>query len=156
VYPTYFDYDQSDGADEPLSIGGPVTLRDVAAFDPAPADWSDAERAHVIGVQFQAWSEYIPDPRHLDYMVFPRACALAEVAWTGRPATGFEARLPAHLGRLAAAGCEYRPPAGPLPWQAGGSGDRRRAEGTPIARVRAHLEELSAQADVPSSLISME
>jgi hexosaminidase len=155
VYPTYFDYDQSDGADEPLSIGGPVTLPDVTAFDPAPADWSDTERAHVIGVQFQAWSEYIPDARHLDYMVFPRACALAEVAWTGSPASGFDARLPGHLGRLSAAGCEFRPPSGPLPWQAGGSGDRRRADGTPIARVRAHLEKLSAHADVPTSLVSM-
>ncbi|MEJ3745716.1 beta-N-acetylhexosaminidase [Actinomycetes bacterium KLBMP 9797] len=155
VYPTYFDYDQSESADEPLSIGGPVTLADIASFEPAPASWSDEERAHVIGAQFQAWSEYIPDARHLDYMVFPRACALADVAWIGRPATHFEARLAGHLSRLDAAGCGYRPPSGPLPWQGGGTGDRRRADGTPIARVRAHLEELSAHADVPPDLVSM-
>ncbi|GAA4681804.1 beta-N-acetylhexosaminidase [Phytohabitans rumicis] len=155
VYPTYFDYDQSDGPDEPLSIGGPVTLPDVAAFEPVPDGWSDEERANVIGAQFQAWAEYIPDARHLDYMVFPRAAVFADVAWSGRPVDDYEARLAGHLRRLDAAGCAYRPLSGPLPWQAGGTGDRRRADGTPIARVREHLEKLSAQADVPSSLVSM-
>jgi len=155
VYPAYFDYDQSGAADEPLSIGGPLTLADVAAFAPVPDDWTEAERSRVIGAQFNLWSEYIPDARHLDYMTFPRACAYAEVAWTGRPAEGIEERLAPHLGRLAAAGCEYRPLAGPLPWQAGGTGDRRRAPGNPIAQVREHLEELSAQADVPPNLLSM-
>jgi hexosaminidase len=126
VYPLYFDYAQSDRPDEQLAIGGPITLDDVAAFDPIPAGWSEAERGHVIGAQFQLWSEYIPDARHLDYMAFPRACALAEVAWTGRPATDFADRLPVHLSRLVAAGCEYRPPSGPLPWQQGGTGPLRR------------------------------
>jgi hexosaminidase len=155
VFPTYFDYDQSQGPDEPMSIGGSITLSDVGAFEPVPAAWTEDERAHIIGAQFQAWSEYIPDDRHLDYMVFPRACALAEVAWTAAPTRGFEDRLASHLSRLDAAGCEYRPPSGPRPWQAGGTGPRRRAENTPIARVRDHLEELAIQADVPPSLMSL-
>jgi hexosaminidase len=149
VFPAYFDYDQSDLPGEPLAIGGPITLDDVAAFAPAPADWPDAERARVIGVQFNAWSEYISDPRHLDYMVFPRACALAEVAWTGRPAPDVADRLPVHLPRLAAAGCGYRPLDGPMPWQAGGTGHRQRRDRTPMAQVRASLEELSERADIP-------
>jgi len=154
VYPTYFDYDQSDGPDEPLSIGGPVTLTDVAAFEPVPADWSEQERARVVGAQFQLWTEYVPDASHLDYMVFPRASVLAEVAWTGRPTGDIEPRLAHHLTRLSAAGCRYRPLPGPLPWQAGGTGHRRRAPGMPIAQVREHLEKLSVQADVPRSLLS--
>ena len=155
VYPAYFDYDQSDLPDEPMSIGGPITLADAAAFAPVPDDWTEAERARVIGAQFNLWTEYIPNARHLDYMMFPRASAFAEVAWTGRPAVGIEARLETHLGRLAAAGAEFRPLSGPLPWQAGGTGDRRRAPGNPIARVRERLESLSEQADVPPSLLSM-
>jgi hexosaminidase len=154
VFPAYFDYDQSDRPDEPLAIGGPITLADVAAFAPVPPGWDGAERAHVIGVQFNAWTEYIADAAHLDYMVFPRACAMAEVAWTGRPAPELASRLPAHLGRLAAAGCRYRPPGGPLPWQAGGTGARRHRERTSIAQVRAHLEELSERADIPPDLVS--
>jgi len=148
VYPTYFDYDQSDSPDEPLSIGGPLTLDDVAAFDPVPADWSPGERDHVLGVQFQAWSEYIGDERHLDYMVFPRACALADVAWTGAPAVDLTGRLGAHLPRLAAAGCEYRPMSGPRPWQAGGTGPRRRVPGAAMSSVREHLEAASTSAEV--------
>jgi hexosaminidase len=150
VFPTYFDYGQSDHPDEPLSIGGPITLADVASFEPVPHSWTDQEAAHVLGAQFQAWSEYIPDAAHLDYMVFPRACAFAEVTWAGRPAAAdFEQRLPAHLSRLDAAGCRYRPPSGPLPWQAGGTGHRRRTGGTPIAKVREHLDSLAERADVP-------
>lgn len=141
VFPTYFDYDQSDRPDEPMSIGGPITLDDVAAFRPLPADWSDAERDRVVGAQFQMWAEYIPDARHLDYMAYPRASLLADAAWNGEP-TGpaWADRLTPHLARLDAAGCEYRPPSGPRPWQAGGTGDRARRPGARIDDVRRHLE----------------
>ncbi len=148
VYPLYFDYDQSDDVVEPLSIGGPATLDDVIAFDPVPADWSDAERDRVVGLQFQGWSEYIPTSRHLDYMLFPRACAAADVAWTGRPAVDLVERLGGHLGRLDAAGCEYRPLDGPHPWQAGGTGARTRVQGARMAEVRERLEATSGTADI--------
>ncbi|GAA3517348.1 beta-N-acetylhexosaminidase [Actinocatenispora rupis] len=148
VYPTYLDYDQSDSPDEQLSIGGPLTLDDVAGFDPVPADWTETERAHVVGVQWQSWAEYIPNPRHLDYMVWPRACALADVAWTGAPAVDITERLRVHLGRLDAAGVEYRPLDGPHPWQAGGTGARRRLPGAEMAKLRGWLEEISQKADV--------
>jgi hexosaminidase len=147
VYPLYLDYAQSESPDEPLAIGGPITLDDVAAFEPVPPGWSEAERAHVIGAQFQVWTEYIAEPRHLDYMVFPRASAFADVAWTGRPAVDFADRLPHHLTRLAAAGCQYRPPSGPQPWQQGGSGHRRGVPGHDVTAMHEHLERESAPAD---------
>jgi len=53
---------------------------------PLPGDWPDQAARHLIGTQFQVWTEYIPDGRALDYMTFPRACAFAEVAWHGVPA----------------------------------------------------------------------
>ncbi|GAA3643798.1 beta-N-acetylhexosaminidase [Nonomuraea antimicrobica] len=130
-YPTYLNFDQSDGPEEPLSIGGPITLEDSASFAPRPASWTDQERAKVLGGQFQAWSEYIPDARHLDYMVFPRACAIAETLWSGGPADYpylVERLREGHLARLEAAGCEYRPLGGPHPWQAGGTGPRAHAQ----------------------------
>ena len=58
-------------------------------------------------------------------MMFPRACAHAEVAWSepaGRDWAEFPPRLAAHLERLAAMGVEYRPEEGPRPWQRGGTG----------------------------------
>jgi hexosaminidase len=150
VLPTYFDYYQERAAAEPVGIGGPVRLTDVAAFAPVPADWTDADRARLIGAQFQVWTEYIPDGRALEYMIFPRACALAEVAWTGGPValdggpSGLASRIGAHLARLDAAGIEYRPLDGPRPWQQGGIGPRRHRAGYQIDAVAAHLDELAA------------
>jgi hexosaminidase len=157
VLPTYFDYAQDSSDSEPVAIGGPVRLSDVAAFAPVPADWLAPARDRVLGTQFQVWTEYIPDGRALEYMMFPRACALAEVAWSGGPSplaggngTGLprraalDSRIAAHLRRLEAAGLEYRPLAGPRPWQEGGAGPRRHRPGYPVGDVGVHLAELAA------------
>lgn len=59
----------------------------------------------------------------VDYQVFPRLAAFAEVAWSALPAPAerdyadFRRRMTAHYGRLDALGVGYRPPTGPLPWQ---------------------------------------
>jgi hexosaminidase len=158
VFPTYFDYYQADDDREPLGIGGPVRVQDVAAFSPVPPDWPAAAAERLIGTQFQVWTEYIPDGRALEYMVFPRACALAEVAWAGGPAAwshgpgpasdagpALRDRVAAHLGRLDAAGVEYRPLDGPHPWQEGGAGPRRHRLGYPVAQVVAHLDGMAAE-----------
>jgi hexosaminidase len=153
VLPTYFDYAQDAGASEPIAIGGPVRLADVAGFEPVPADWPQAARDRLIGTQFQVWTEYIPDGRALEYMIFPRACALADVAWSGgasplaadspgRP--GLLSRIAAHTRRLDAAGLEYRPLAGPWPWQQGGAGPRRHRAGYLVGDVAVHLSQLAA------------
>ena len=148
VLPTYFDYHQSDDPAEPGGIGGPVTLADVAAFEPVPGDWPDAARRHLIGTQFQVWTEYIATSRELEYMIFPRACALADVAWSGAPVPPGElaARLVAQLRRLDAAGLEYRPLAGPAPGQGGGTGPRAHRPGARISEVVVHLDDLAAGA----------
>jgi hexosaminidase len=155
VVPTYFDYYQAAGDAEPLGIGGPVTIEDVAGLRPAPPDWPAEATRHLIGTQFQLWAEYIPDARALDYMTFPRASAFADVAWHGGPAawTGSGAsdvgrpplrdRVTAHLGRLEAAGVEYRPLDGPHPWQRGGTGPRRHRTGYPVDQVTRHLADLA-------------
>ena len=111
-------------------------------------------RARVLGTQFQSWTEYIRDGRALEYMIFPRACALADVAWSGSPSAWQHAgvagqpplrdRVTAHLARLAAAGLEYRPLSGPFPWQQGGTGPRRHRDGYLVQEVAAHLDQLAA------------
>jgi len=73
VFPTYLDYSQEVSESEPLAIGGPVTLEDVLAFSPLPG---------VTGVQFQLWTEYIQSPIHAEYMMWPRAAALAFRSWS--------------------------------------------------------------------------
>jgi hexosaminidase len=159
VLPTYFDYSQSDDPAEPTAIGGPVRVQDVAGFSPVPEDWPASLRPRLAGTQFQVWTEYIRTGRQLEYMIFPRACALAEVAWAGRPAPETSAtgpgsaagppdalarRLAAHLRRLDAAGIEYRPLEGPRPWQRAGTGPQARRSGYRIQDIAAHLDDLAA------------
>jgi hexosaminidase len=153
VFPTYFDYYQERGPAEPVAIGGPVRLADVAAFAPVPAEWPQQAREQMIGTQFQVWTEYIRDGRSLEYMIFPRACALADVAWSGGPVPQGDApgrppltsRIAAHLRRLDAAGLEYRPLDGPRPWQQGGTGPRRHRRGYPVQDVAVHLDQQAAE-----------
>ncbi|MEZ0074093.1 beta-N-acetylhexosaminidase [Planotetraspora sp. GP83] len=149
VFPMYFDYAEASSAEEPVGIGDAVTVADVAAFAPAPAEWTPEERARMLGAQFQLWSERIPDARTLDYRAWPRGCAAAEITWTGEPAEpGFLPRLDAHLVRLDAFGVEYRPPAGPRPWQRGGTGWRRHRPGVvAVHDVMKHLDEMTHSAD---------
>ncbi|WP_414939182.1 beta-N-acetylhexosaminidase [Amycolatopsis sp. cmx-11-51] len=151
VMPTYFDYFQEAHPDEPLAIGGPVTLGDVASWEPIPQDWSEAESARVQGIQCQMWTEFVEDPRLVDYLLYPRTCAFAEIAWGSRT-QDLHRRLPRHLDRLAAAGVEFRPLTGPAPWQRGGTGRRAHRAGVPMAERLANYAEAAATgtvADIP-------
>ena len=88
-----------------------------------------ASAARVLGTQCQLWTEYVPTLRRAEYQLFPRACAHSEVAWSspeGRSWSEFSGRLDVHLRRLDALGVNFRPEAGPHPWQRGGTGRLRR------------------------------
>lgn len=127
---TYFDFYPSDDDREQYAIGGLTTVQEVYGFDPV-AGVPEPDRHLVLGTQCQLWTEYMPTTARVQYMLFPRACAHAEVAWSdpaGRSWEAFEPRLEAHLERLAALGVNYRPLAGPLPWQQGGTGALRRPQ----------------------------
>ncbi|MBP2474404.1 hexosaminidase [Crossiella equi] len=156
VFPTYLDYYSEASPEEPLAIGGPVRLADVAAFAPRPDEFSSEENNNVIGTQAQLWSEYLPDARMLDYRAFPRVCALADVAWGGAPSLWLaeQGQVTAHLSRLDAAGVEYRPLEGPKPWQRGGSGPRAFREGHSMAAMTEHLDSLAAEDNPEGSVPS--
>jgi hexosaminidase len=110
---TYFDnYQAEPMKDEPLAIGGYLPTEKVYAYDPVPAGVAVDRRRHVLGAQAQLWTEYISTPEHLEYMAFPRACALAEVVWLdaeGKDYPGFLRRLARHRTRLAALGVKAHP-----------------------------------------------
>jgi len=108
----YFDYRQAENiADEPEAINGKLTLDQVYAYDPTPSELPAARRKHVLGVQGNLWSEFLFSWREVDYMSYPRASALAEVAWTPQAArdyTDFTTRLKKHQARLDLLGVGYR------------------------------------------------
>src|SRR6266550_1528758 len=111
---TYFDYYQSQNtAAEPLAIGGFLPLETVYAFEPVPAGFDSVQAAHILGTQGQIWTEYQRNPKNVEYMVFPRLVALAEVAWTPREQkdfADFTRRLSQHLARLGVLDVNYRTP----------------------------------------------
>jgi hexosaminidase len=111
---TYFDYYQSrNTTGEPLAIGGFLPLETVYAFDPVPAEMEPESRSRVLGAQGQLWTEYLPGPKQVEYMAFPRLTALAEVLWSPperRNFSDFSVRLEEYLRRLAILDVAYRPP----------------------------------------------
>lgn len=109
----YFDYYQDEPVrEEPLAIGGLTTTSKVYAYEPVPMALPAACRHHVLGAQGQLWSEYIPDQDRLEYMAYPRACALAEVLWSPdaiRNYASFLERLGTHRQRFAVQGVKAHP-----------------------------------------------
>jgi hexosaminidase len=109
----YFDFYQSDPIrEEPQAIGREITAGRVYAYDPIPAGLEPENHHHILGGQGQLWSEYIATPGQLDYMAFPRTCALAEVLWLPsqhRTYRDFLSRLSHHRERLEALAVNAHP-----------------------------------------------
>ncbi|WP_276483924.1 family 20 glycosylhydrolase [Paraflavitalea pollutisoli] len=77
----YFDYYQSRRNREPVAAGHYTPLQKVYSYRPA-ATLADSLQRYIIGLEGQAWSEYLVSEQQARYMIFPRAMALAEVAWS--------------------------------------------------------------------------
>jgi hexosaminidase len=108
----YLDYYQSTNhAAEPRAIGGFLPLEKVYAFEPVPARLAPEFQVHILGGQCNLWTEYIPSLARAEYMLFPRACALAEVTWsakTARDFPDFSQRLQVEFQRFDQQGVNYR------------------------------------------------
>jgi len=79
----YFDYYQSlDKDNEPLAIGGYLPLETVYSYEPMPKELTADEARHIIGVQANIWTEYMPTFKQMQYMALPRLAALSEVQWS--------------------------------------------------------------------------
>ena len=78
----YLDSYQDAPYSQPEAIGGYLPLKKVYAYDPVPASLTAGQAKLVYGVQGNLWVEYIPTPEHVEYMIYPRMLALAEVAWS--------------------------------------------------------------------------
>ncbi len=108
----YFDYYQSDNEDsEPFAIGGHLPLEKVYHFDPALKELKSQELKHVLGAQGQLWTEYMKSIKQVEYMAFPRACALAELVWIPQEKKDFNSfieRMQVQENRFDSAGVNYR------------------------------------------------
>ena len=95
----YFDYYQSDDADEPLAIGGFLPLEKVYGFNPIPAELNKEEAKYVLGAQGNVWTEYMKTEEQVEYMIFPRMLAMSEVVWSG-PTSDLETDYPDFVDRV--------------------------------------------------------
>jgi hexosaminidase len=110
-WPTlYFDNRQIN--DDQPGRGRLITVEDVYRFNPAPASIPPAQREHILGVQANLWTEHMRSEARVEYMAFPRAAALAEVAWSPESKIDwpdFDKRLPAQLARYDMLGIRHAP-----------------------------------------------
>ncbi|MBX7263639.1 MAG: beta-N-acetylhexosaminidase, partial [Chitinophagaceae bacterium] len=114
-YGLYFDHKQ--GADrnrEPLSIGGLSTLEKVYLSNPIPAVLEPTKHKFIKGVQANVWTEYIATTNKVEFTIYPRIFALAEIAWTSQEHknwTNFsQTRVANHLAKLDKTNTFYRVP----------------------------------------------
>ena len=131
----YFDWYQDTPQTQPRAMVGYSPIRKTYLMDPvadSPAkalaneqyilgckleqeiEWIKGEQAasRVLGVQGCAWSEFIDDSPHLEYMVLPRLLAVAEMGWSPascRDWEDFKRRLSVHVPALRAAGLNCYP-----------------------------------------------
>lgn len=122
----YLDFFQGDKKCEPVTIGGYVPLEKVYSYNPVPDTLKTLGlEEHIIGVQGNTWSEYMYDESIREYRIYPRAIALAEIAWTPLENKDFKSfcnRLErSYLRRLDRRGINYHIP---LPEQPYGSCSR--------------------------------
>jgi hexosaminidase len=106
----YLDKYQANPAREPLTIGGYLPLEKVYGYEPTPSELTPDQQKYILGVQGNIWTEYMKTPEAVEYMVWPRAVALAEISWMPKGPRNFEdfaMRLKAHLPRLQAMNVNY-------------------------------------------------
>ncbi|WP_243878521.1 beta-N-acetylhexosaminidase [Winogradskyella pelagia] len=106
----YFDYYQSEKEDEPLAIGGFLSLKKVYSFNPIPEELNLEESEYILGAQGNVWTEYMPTESQVEYMAFPRMLAMSEVVWTNpkqKDYSGFTNRVERFYKRLEAMDINY-------------------------------------------------
>lgn len=67
---------------EPLTYFGNNIMKDLYNYEPVQKEWTPEVSSLLMGVQACMWTEFCNKPEEVDYLIFPRLAALAEVAWT--------------------------------------------------------------------------
>jgi hexosaminidase len=106
IMETYLSRKQGDPSVEPF---GPGILRMSTCyqFEPVP---DGVDPKFILGGQASTWTEKIPNYRHLEYMTWPRAMAIAEVLWSSKTTRDWDAfahRVEQHFKYLDADTVKY-------------------------------------------------
>jgi hexosaminidase len=102
----YLDFYQGEASAEP-STYGINRLSTSYSFEPVP---DSVDVSLILGGQGNLWAESVPNVRHAEYMIWPRAFALAEVLWSPKERRNwpdFANRTEAHFKRFDAQDVNY-------------------------------------------------
>jgi hexosaminidase len=86
------------------------TLSDVYNYEPVPANLAPAYTNYILGAQCNLWTEFVPSALNVEYKMFPRVCAEAEMTWTPKAQLNFSDftnRLAVNVQRLDQMGLNY-------------------------------------------------
>ncbi len=138
-----FNLAQSASAKEAIKPGEVLSLGDVYRFDPAPAALSAQDLSRLIGVQGNVWTTPDDNEEDVEALTFPRAAALAEIAWTAPQHVrwaDFQPRMVAMLGRYSRMGVRFSDEAfRAMAYKRGQSGDKvavELAKQVPLGEIR--------------------
>ena len=104
----YIDYMQGDGSIEP-PVYATLRLKKAYQFEPLP---EDVNASLIKGGQANLWTEQVYNTRHLQYMTWPRAFAIAEALWSPKEKRNwndFVPRVEHQFERLDMAQVKYAP-----------------------------------------------
>jgi len=76
----YFDY---------LNLGN--KLDKIYEYEPVPVNFTPVKSVHILGIQANLWSEWIPNFKRLQYQAFPRMFAVSATRWVAKGDKDFEA-----------------------------------------------------------------
>lgn len=110
----YLDHIQGRSDQEPVSIGGNGFIERIYHYNPTPESLTLQQQKHILGVQANMWTEYMPTEAKVEYMLIPRLMAVSEIAWTNLENKNYqdfnENRLPLHLSLFDNSKTVYRVP----------------------------------------------
>jgi hexosaminidase len=102
----YLDLYQGEVSVEPPAYGI-CRLTDSYHYEPVP---DSVDEKLILGGQGNLWTERVSNFRHLEYMIWPRGMALAEVYWSQKSDRNWDRfieKMEAQFPRLDAAGIKY-------------------------------------------------
>lgn len=107
---TYFDFYQSDPGLEPAITYARLQLDTVYHFNPMPRAFTAAQAGSILGGEGCLWTENVPTPQHVEYMLLPRLLALSEALWSPEAKKNyarFITKTETQFHRFDAAGIRY-------------------------------------------------
>lgn len=77
----YLDSSQDAPFSQPKSFSGYRPLEQVYSFEPTDGI-ADEYAGHLLGLQANLWTEFVPTGENVEYLLYPRAFAIAEIGWS--------------------------------------------------------------------------